>query len=190
MAASRSENVLILCSTRDMKGRPLVCERTFLTVIGWRGLFKSSWSWSRSTASICPWNSGRYFSTGSSTFTLPSSTRIISAAAVIGLDIEAIQKRLSVCIGLWAATSAKPTASRLRTLSFDATSVTAPASVCRSTNGCSTAEIDLGDVGGAACTREKGASRKSADKNIAKVIVKSTFLIVVLSVVLGWAMLV
>ena len=38
-----------------------------------------------------------------------------TAAAVIGLVIEAIQNTVSACIGLWAATSAKPEASRCRT---------------------------------------------------------------------------
>ena len=53
-----------------------------------------------------PWNSGRYFSTGSSSLTFPSSTSIISAVAVIGLDCEAIQNSASVAIGLPASTSA------------------------------------------------------------------------------------
>jgi hypothetical protein len=49
-----------------------------------------------------------------------------TATAVTGLVIEAIQKRLSVRIGLLSATSANPTASVSRILSFVATTVTAP----------------------------------------------------------------
>ncbi len=80
-------------------------------------------------------SSGRYFDTGSSTESLPSSWSIKMAVAVTGLVIEAIQKRLSGRIGVLAATSASPTLSRLRTLSLSATSVTAPAMVWFSTNG-------------------------------------------------------
>ena len=93
-------------STGDSARRPLVWLRMFLTVIGCLGFRSSTWSLSCSAMNICPLNSGRYFSTGSSTFTLPSSTSIISAVAVIGLDCEAIQNRLSVCIGFLAAMSA------------------------------------------------------------------------------------
>ena len=53
-------------------------------------------------------NSGRYFATGSATFSLPSSCSIRIAAPVIGLVIEAIQKSVSGVIGRFAATSAKP----------------------------------------------------------------------------------
>ena len=52
------------------------------------------------------WNSGRCFSTGSSSASLPSSTSIMKAVAVIGLDCEAIQKSASAAIGLPAAMSA------------------------------------------------------------------------------------
>ena len=70
------------------------------------GFFSTALPFSSPALSICPLNSGKYFSTASSTFTLPSSTSIIRAVAVIGLVIEAIQKRLSVRIGFFAAMSA------------------------------------------------------------------------------------
>ena len=109
------------------------------------------------SSTFWPLNSGRYFSTGSSTFTLPSSTRIIRAVAVIGLDCEAIQNRASVVIGRLAAMSARPTASRLRTLSLSATAVTAPASEWLSTNGCSAAAA-VGTV----AVAESSAARSEA----------------------------
>src|SRR4026208_830560 len=49
------------------------------------------------------------------------------AVPVIGFVIDAIQKSVSAVIGLFAARSAKPVLSRWRTLSFEATTVTAPA---------------------------------------------------------------
>ena len=64
------------------------------------------------SAVLRPLNSGRYFSTGSSTESLPSSWSIMTAVAVIGLVIEAIQKMASGRIGLSAAMSALPIASR------------------------------------------------------------------------------
>ena len=81
------------------------------TVIGRAGGLRSICCLSASTASICPLKSGRYFSTGSSRRTLPSSTSIISAVAVMGFEIEAIQTRLSGRIRFWPAMSAKPMAS-------------------------------------------------------------------------------
>ena len=72
-------------------------------------------------------NSGMYFSTGSSKASLPSSTRIAAATAVMGLDMEAIQKRSSVCI--FRVPSVVPTAARWRILSLVATSVTMPETV-------------------------------------------------------------
>ena len=48
--------------------------------------------------------------------TRPSSTSIITAAAVMGFVCEAIQKRLSAYGVLRAARSARPTASRSRTM--------------------------------------------------------------------------
>ena len=82
-----------------------------------------------------PSNSGRCFSTGSSTESLPSSWSIRTAVAVIGLVIEAIQKIVSGRIGLPAAMSALPVASRWTTRSGVATRVTAPATSLSSTNG-------------------------------------------------------
>jgi hypothetical protein len=51
-----------------------------------------------------------------------SSTSIITAAAVIGCDCDAIQNSASVFIARPAATSAKPTASTDSTWSLSATS--------------------------------------------------------------------
>ena len=110
-------------------------------VIGRRGRFRSMWSSSRSAATQRLRNSGRNFATGSSSVTFPASTRIIKAEAVIGFDSEAIQNRQSVVIGVPAATSANPTASRSRTRSRSATNTTAPASACESTNGWSRGAI-------------------------------------------------
>jgi hypothetical protein len=81
-------------------------------------------------------NSGTYFSTGSSTFNLPSSCNMSTAVAVIGLVMEAIQNKLSGCIGFSPATSARPTASRFAICPCRATSVTAPARVPSPTNAC------------------------------------------------------
>ena len=58
---------------------------------------------------------------------LPSSWSMRTATAVTGLVMEAIQKRLSVCIGFRVARSAKPPASASRTEFFVTTTVTAPA---------------------------------------------------------------
>ena len=74
---------------------------------------------------------------------------------MIGFDCEAIQKRQSVRIGLPAAMSADPTASRLRTLSFEATSVTAPARVWLSTNGWRAPATLLGDSAAGASARAR-----------------------------------
>ena len=79
-------------------------------------------------------NSGRYFSTGSSTESLPSSWSIRTAVAVMGLVIEAIQKIVSGRIGLFSAMSALPIASRWTIPSGVATSV-APAISWLSMNG-------------------------------------------------------
>ena len=94
-----------MSSSGDRPTRPAVCERTSRTVIGCAGFFSTSRPSPFSATTIWPRNSGRYFSTGSSSRTFPSSTSIIRAVAVIGFDIEAIQKRSSTFIGLFAATS-------------------------------------------------------------------------------------
>ena len=57
-------------------------------------------------------NSGRYFATGSATFSFPSSWSIRIAAPVIGFVIEAIQNSVSGDTGFFVATSAKPVLSR------------------------------------------------------------------------------
>ena len=56
-------------------------------------------------------NRGRYFDTGSSTPTFPSSTSIITAVEVIGLVIDAMRKMESFCIARSRATSCLPNAS-------------------------------------------------------------------------------
>ena len=82
-------------------------------------------------------NSGMKRDTGSARRTLPSSTIISTAAAVIGLDVEARRKMPSFGIGFLDSTSIRPCASRWTILPRRATSVTAPdgdpASRCRFT---------------------------------------------------------
>ncbi len=56
-------------------------------------------------------NSGSSRSTGSSSRSLPSSTRIIAATAVIGLDIEAMRKMVSRRMGVLRSRSCRPTTS-------------------------------------------------------------------------------
>ena len=77
----------------------------FRTVIGCAGFLRTMTFPSFSATTIWPLNSGRYVSTGSSSFTFPSSTSIIRAVAVIGLFMEAIQNRLSTFMAPSAATS-------------------------------------------------------------------------------------
>ena len=93
------------CSSGDLPTRPLVCDRISLTVMGWDAFLSTTRSRLFFSTTIWPWNSGRYFSTGSSSRNFPASTSIMSAVAVIGLDIEAIQKIASVCIGTLAPRS-------------------------------------------------------------------------------------
>ena len=130
-------------SAAEANGRPLVWLRISRMVIGCCGFLSSMWLPSRYTASHWPLNSGRYFSTGSSRFTLPSSTSIISAVAVIGLDCEAIQNSASAAIGLPAATSAYPPLSRARTLILVGHQRDRPGQRVRFTNGCKAAGIVL-----------------------------------------------
>ena len=87
----------------------------------------------------------------------------MNAAAVIGFDCEAIQNIEFVCIGFFAATSSKPTASTSSTLSGSATSTTAPASALLSTYGCKTGASFL--EGATAC---KGltASRRNVSRRV------------------------
>ena len=76
------------CLTK-LKALTRKTERTVIFVSG----FCRVLSLDRTCTSL---NSAMYFSTGSSRLTLPSSTSIISPAAVIGLDMEAIQKMASI----------------------------------------------------------------------------------------------
>jgi len=64
------------------------------------------------TATFMPLNSGMKRDTGSVSRTLPSSTIISTAAAVIGLDVDARRKMPSFGIGFLDSTSIKPCASR------------------------------------------------------------------------------
>ena len=89
---------------------------------------------------------GRYFATGSETFSLPSSWSIRIATPVTGLVIEAIQNSVSGVIGRFAARSAEPVASRCRTRSFETTTVTAPATSFFATISCMAAPTP-GSVG-------------------------------------------
>ena len=93
-------------------------------------------------SAVCSWitqrsrNSGRYFSTGSSKLSLPSSTSMATAVADIGLVIEAIQKKSLVSILRLLARSLCPIADRCRMRSFVATSMTAPEISPWSTKAC------------------------------------------------------
>lgn len=57
-------------------------------------------------------NSGRYFATGSATFSFPSSCSMSTAVPVIGFVIEAIQKSASGVIARFDAMSAMPVLAR------------------------------------------------------------------------------
>ena len=59
-----------------------------------------------------PLNSGMKRDTGSVSRTLPSSTIISTAAAVIGLDVDARRKMPSFGIGFLDSTSIRPCASK------------------------------------------------------------------------------
>ena len=78
------------------------------------------------TATFIDLNSGMKRETGSLSRTLPSSTIIITATAVIGFDIEARRNTPSFGIGRLLSMSIKPCASRCAILPWRATSVTAP----------------------------------------------------------------
>ena len=71
-------------------------------------------------------NSGMNAETRSVSRTLPSSTIIITATAVMGLDIDASRKIESFSIGFFDSMSASPCASKCTILPRRATSVTAP----------------------------------------------------------------
>ena len=74
------------------------------------------------------------FSTGSLSFSFPSSCNMRMETAVNGLVIEATQKRVSGSMGFFFAMSAKPMVSTARNFSFVATTVTAPEISCASIN--------------------------------------------------------
>ena len=97
--------------------RPEVC------VSKWR-IFRSRTG--SPLASFASLNAEMYFSTGSSTDTLPSSTRIISAVAVIGLVIDMMPNRSSGAASLADFTSDKPRAVVTGGWPASWTSVTAP----------------------------------------------------------------
>ena len=71
----------------------------------------------------------------------PSSTRMSAAVLVIGLDIEAMRKMLSVRIGVPASRSWLPKAFRYSTLPWRATRATAPAICLRETESSNKASI-------------------------------------------------
>ena len=100
-SATLSFNTQVRLRVRSLAStRPLVWLMISLTVIGCRG--NRGCSLPPAAATRWPLNSGRYFSTGSSICSLPSSTSIINAVAVSDLLIDAIQNRLSVRIGALA----------------------------------------------------------------------------------------
>ena len=82
-------------------GSPLMCESVIRTVIGRTGVRGPSFA-----ATFTSANSGRYFATGSSRFTFPSSTSVINVAAAIAFVLEANQKSESGRIGVFASRSA------------------------------------------------------------------------------------
>ena len=79
-----------------------------------------------------------------------------------GLVIDAIQNSVSGVIGRFAATSAKPVASRCRTRSFETTAVTAPAISFFATISCMAAPTP-GSVGAAANVETEAASDQDGD---------------------------
>ncbi len=81
-------------------------------------------------------NSGRCFSTVSSTFNFPSSCNINTATAVTGLVMEAIQKSVSGDIGFLFAMSAYPLQFTRVFPSRVSTSATAPEITCSVTSLC------------------------------------------------------
>jgi hypothetical protein len=93
-------------STALLNAKPEVWLSTSRTRIGCCGFFSTVTSSSWYAMTFWPLNSGRYFSTGSSMLTLPSSTSIMSAVPVIGLVCDAIQNIVSGVIGFLVARSA------------------------------------------------------------------------------------
>src|SRR5437773_9173160 len=69
--------------------RPDVCDITCRMVKTWCVPF----------VSVCSRNSGTYFSTGSSSASLPASTSVIAADTVTGLVMDAIQQSVLVLNG-------------------------------------------------------------------------------------------
>ena len=110
-------------------GRPDVCVSKSRIVIGRDGFLSVNESPSRDAISSCPLNSGRCFSTGSSTDSFPSSCKIMIPIAVIGLVIDAMRKTASFGIGCRVSIRDKPTPSKCAMPSFEPTHVTAPAMI-------------------------------------------------------------
>ena len=79
--AARSRSRRTIDSVSKSPGNPDMFDSRLRTVGGRAGGFPLS---------VIPLNSGRYFSTGSSSASLPRSTRIISSVAVTGLELDAI----------------------------------------------------------------------------------------------------
>ena len=102
-------------------------------MIGRFGFLKTSLSPSFESTISCSLNSARYFSTGSSTESFPSSTSIMIAMAVIGLVIEAIRNRASIGIANFCSRFRLPTASASTIPSREPIAKVAPAIVLLST---------------------------------------------------------
>ncbi len=92
-------------------GWPAVCVSRSRTVIGRLGFLRVSVSAVLESKSICPLNSGRCFSTGSSSDSFPSSTNSMIPIAVIGLVIDMMRKMASLGIGCAESRRWLPTAS-------------------------------------------------------------------------------
>ena len=80
----------------------------------------------RATATFISLNSGMNFETGSPSRIFPSSTSIMTATAVMGLDMEASRKMVSLAMGFFDSRSISPCASKCTMLPRRATRVTAP----------------------------------------------------------------
>ena len=150
---TRSASVFASCAAGpDASPRPEVCVR-ICVIVRFAGLpdgvFRSA-------------KPGRYFATGSETFSLPSSWSIRTATPVTGLVIDAIQNSVSGVIGRFAARSAEPVASRCRTRSFETTTVTAPATSFFATISCMAAPTP-GSVGAAADVGHRSGEDQDGD---------------------------
>src|SRR6266705_6795261 len=107
-----------------------------------------------------------YFEIGSSRESLPSSISISTAVAVIGLDMDAIQKIESTRMKDLCSGSAQPCAYIRSTVSCVATTVTAPATSLVTITSCMRAGMESRLAVVWASAKERG--RKITDKKTAR----------------------